>query len=203
MNQFEETEINSQPQKVSEQPTHTASPETSFIQKAKEYVFAALKKRNVRIGICIAAGLIIALILIFSQNPVKDDLIDYVNNDMQSVAELESRTIDLFEEAKKQSDLEMYLMLRDEILPIALQWQEEAENIEVETKEVRELHEIYIRKVNETYNAMTISLSALENQDYTLVAQANEKMSLVRTLERDFLAKLDELMKKHGVEWKD
>lgn len=202
MNQFDENKFNEQPQNpAQEMPQNTEPQQKTLVQTLKEIFASALKKTFVKVGIAVAATLIIILVVISMNDPVQDDLLDYINNDLQTVAELESETVDLYDEAREDTanDYEMYLMLRDEVLPVAREWSEATEDIEVETEEVREVHELYIKMVNENYSGMTLMLSALENQDYAQVTQANEKLDSARKLGRDFQAALNKLMEEHDV----
>lgn len=202
MNQFDENKFNEQPQNpTQETPQNTEPQQKTLVQALKEIFASALQKTFVKVGIAVVAALIIILVISAMNNPVQDDLLDYINNDMQTVAELESKTVDLYDEAREDtaSDYEMYLMLRDEVLPVAREWSEATEDIEVETEEVREVHELYIKMVNENCSGMTLMLSALENQDYAQITQANEKLDSARKLGRDYQAELSKLMEEHDV----
>lgn len=160
------------------------------------------KKRWFLPLVIVAAILVVIIIIASGSDPVQDDLIDYINNDLSQIEPLENEVLALYEEARESaSDFEMYIMLRDAVLPKAKAWKEAAEDVVVETEEVSELHEIYIGVANDNYNAFTIMLAALEEQDYNGVASANEKLDAAKAGGREFKSKLRALMDEHGVEF--
>ena len=57
-------------------------------------------------------------------------------------------------------------LLDEERIGLAKELIEEAESIEIETSEVKKVHEIYLDAINKNNQAFTLMLSALENQDY-------------------------------------
>ena len=193
MNQFEPNNLDVQ----ASTPT-----KKTFVQTVIEIFSTALKRTFVKVGIAVVLALIVILIYTATQDSVQDDLLDYLNNDLPSIVELESEAIDLYNAAREDTanDYEMYVMLRDTVLPVAREWSEAAEDIEIETEEVREVHELYIKMVNENYSAMTLMLSALETQDYTIIAQANEKLGSARKMGRDYQAAVERLAEEHEVE---
>ena len=203
MTQFDENKFYEQEQFA--EPTTQIQVEKTpekIVQTLKGTISKLFENKFAKIGAIIFLAFIVLIIAVACMNdPVQDDLLDYINNDLQSLTDLESEATDLYDAAREDtdSDYEMYLMIRDEVLPVARDWMEATEDIEVETEEVREVHEVYIMMVNENYNAMTLMLSALENQDYTLVSQANEKLNNARKLGRDFQSTLKKLMKEHDV----
>lgn len=202
MNPFDENKFNEQTQQPAGQGEQPAAPEKkTFFQTVREILTVALKKTAVKVGIAVVIAAIIIGVILSSGDPVQDDLIDYINKDLQTVITPEGEAIDLYDAAKKDTatDHEMYLMLRDEVLPAARKWDNAAEAISVETEEVRKVHELYIEMVNEYYSGWTLMLSALEKQDYTLMTQANEKLNSGKKLGRDFQAELSKLMAEHDV----
>ena len=153
----------------------------------------------------IAAGVIVLIIALFaSGDDVQDDLLDYINNDIVEIAELETEVNELYEEARSSSnDYILYQSLMDNIIPKSKKLIEKAEAVEIETDEVREVHELYLDAINKQDQAFTLMLSALENQDYAIVTQANEKLDEARKLMRDYQSALKKLAKEHDVELYD
>ena len=88
----------------------------------------------------------------------------------------------------------------NEVIPKSKKLIEEAESIEIETSEVKKVHEIYLDAINKNNQAFTLMLSALENQDYTVMTQANEKLDEARKLLRDYESALGTLAKEHDVD---
>ena len=150
----------------------------------------------------IAAVVVIVAIALFSGgDAVQDDLLDYINNDTTEMKQLDTEVIELYEKAQNsESDYTMYEILMNEVIPKSQKLIEEAESIEIETDELKEVHEIYLDAINKNNQAFTLMLSALENQDYTVMTQANEKLDEARKLMRDYENALKELAKEHDVE---
>ena len=148
-----------------------------------------------------AVVVIVAIALFRGGDAVQDDLLDYINNDTTEMKQLDTEVIELYEKAQNsESDYTMYEILMNEVIPKSQKLIEEAESIEIETDELKEVHEIYLDAINKNNQAFTLMLSALENQDYTVMTQANEKLDEARKLMRDYENALKELAKEHDVE---
>ena len=204
MPQFDENNNYTQFEQPAEPVTPITPPEDASPKTVTEFLAAALKRTAVKIGLIVAAVAVAVLVFLLfmpKQDPVQEDLLDYINNDLPTIIDLESSTVDLYDEAKDDTanDYEMFVMLRDKVIPAAKKWKEETANVDVETDEVRAVHEIYIQLVNENYNGMTMMLAALEKQDYVLITQANEKLQAAEALSREYQASLNSLMNEHDV----
>lgn len=153
----------------------------------------------------IAAAVLVLIIMLFvGGDAVQDDLIDYINNDITQITSLDSEVRSLYETARESSaDATMYVILKNDVIPKSNQLIDKAEDIEVETEDVRELHEIYLESLNKQGQAFTLLLAAIEAQDYSLITQANEKLDESRKLMREYEDKLEELMQKHDVVYKE
>ena len=150
--------------------------------------------------------LIIILFLIMvsmcgSTDEVKKDLINYIDIASSELSDLENEVVDTYENARENytDDYTLYTIVRDDVVPNSLKLIDEAEKITPKTEEVRQIHEMYISSINKQNAAFTMILSALENQDYMQLSQANEKLSEARTSARDFLNELEELASEYGI----
>ncbi|MBE6694028.1 MAG: hypothetical protein E7589_04620 [Ruminococcaceae bacterium] len=147
------------------------------------------------------AAVILAIVLFGGEDAVQSDLLDYINNDMTDVSALDSDVVDLYNKAKNSvNDYTMYQILCDEVIPKSKELIEKAEAVEIGTDEVKAAHELYLDAINKQNQALTLMLSALENQDYTVLTQANEKLDESRRLMRDYESELKALAKEHDVE---
>ena len=144
---------------------------------------------------------ILVIALFACQDNVQDDLLDYINNDVTEVGQLEDEVIALYEKARNSgNDYTMYQILKNEVIPKSQELISKAEAIEVETEEVKEVHELFLDAINKEKQALTLMLSALENQDYTVMTQANEKLHESRRLKREYKASINKLAEEHNVE---
>ncbi|MBX9994171.1 hypothetical protein ACFX4Y_07755 [Priestia sp. YIM B13446] len=135
-------------------------------------------------------------------DPVQDDLIDYNNQDLKKAAQLEKEAIDAYDSvtgANYTSDAVMYDTMTSEVIPTYRKFVDELENIDVETDDLRKVHEGYIKAANTQYNAFIKIVSALEKQDRNLIAEANAMLDEARKGIRDYNAAIKKLAKEHDV----
>ena len=139
-------------------------------------------------------------------NPVQDDLINYINEETAPLFETESEIIGAYESVTGDNytdDNALYDVLENTIIPMYSDFIDDIEQITPETEEVRALHEEYIEASNLQYNAMLKILSALENQDYALISEANEMLSEGRSMMRQYTNDLESLAEENNVEFEE
>ncbi|MGQ3480618.1 hypothetical protein [Paenibacillus sp. TY11] len=138
-----------------------------------------------------------------STDPVKKDLITYVNEGMLPLGQDEKAVTEKYEAATGDNytdDLTLYNTLNDEIIPEYTKFVDKVEAVKTETPEVRAVHEIYIKAVNTQNEAFIKLVDALDKQDLNLVNESNAKLSEGRKLFRDFEEQVKTLAKEHDVE---
>lgn len=139
-----------------------------------------------------------------SKDPIREDLINYINNELLPIANLEKEAAEAYESvtgSNYKDDIQLYNTVNEVVIPKYREFVEKLEAIQPKTEEIRKLHELYIEAANIQFNAFNLILSAVENQDRNLVVQANEKLEQGRKLLREFNYQLEELAKKHNVEF--
>ena len=149
------------------------------------------------------AVVVILAIAIFSggNGAVGEELLEYVNDDCTKTDELYQEVSDLYEQARNSGDdYSMYTILVNDVIPCSQELIDEAESLEFDSDEIKAVHDIYIDAINKQNQAFTLMLSALENQDYAIVTQANEKLDEARKLIREYRSELTKLGEEHGVE---
>ena len=148
----------------------------------------------------VVIGIVLAISLFDGGDAVQDDLLDYVNKDCVEMIELDTEVRNLYEKARNSSnDYTMYTILVNEVIPESQKLLDEAEGLEINTKEVKSVHELYIDSINKQHQAFTLMLAALEDQDYVLITQANEKLDESRKLMRDYETALKGLAKEYNI----
>ncbi len=136
-------------------------------------------------------------------DPVQDDLITYINDDIPAVFELEAKAIGSYDRVtgvNYTDDFVLYDALNNEIIPTYNEFIKELEAIEMETDELRNIHEGYIKGANIQYNAFVKMVTALEEQDRQLIEEANSMLDQARKHMRDYQADIKKLAKEHDVE---
>ncbi|TYR80771.1 hypothetical protein FZC66_10430 [Priestia megaterium] len=154
-------------------------------------------------------ALLIPLLFLLSacfNDPIQDDLIDYSNNDLSKASELEARAIEAYDSVSGDNytdDAAMYTAMVNEVIPQYRKFIDELEEIKVETDELRDIHEGYIKAANTQYNAFVKIVSALDKRDRTLIVEANEMLDEARKGIRQYLTDIERLAKEHDVEFKN
>jgi hypothetical protein len=136
-------------------------------------------------------------------DPVQDDLLKYLNEDLAEITPLETEAISAYESVTGTnftSDAELYDTLTFEVVPTYQEFADELESIKVETDELREVHEGYIEGVNLQYNAFIKIVTALEELDRSKIEEANAMLDDARKLMRDFNHNIEKLAEEHNVE---
>lgn len=136
-------------------------------------------------------------------DPVQDDLITYINDDIPTVFELELKAVGTYDSVTGPNytdDIVLYEALVNEIIPTYNEFVRELEAISIDTDEVREIHEGYIKGANLQYNAFVRMVTALEQQDRQLIEEANSMLDEARKLMRDYQVNIKNLAEEHNVE---
>ncbi|MHA7138117.1 hypothetical protein ACRTEV_12730 [Rossellomorea arthrocnemi] len=152
--------------------------------------------------------LVFVLLMVLSgcSDPVQDDLLNYINEDMKPLAVLEEEAIAEYDSVTGDNyvdDMTTYIHIEEVVVPMYRDFIEQLEAVDPETSEVKELHESYIEAVNIQNNAMLRLLAAIEQQDYEMVADANEMLAEGRAGIRSFTSELERLAEEHNVEITD
>lgn len=133
---------------------------------------------------------------------VQDDLLKYINTSIKELEELESKKISSYDSISGDNytdDTTMYNEMLEEVIPTTKKLIAAAEEVETETREVRELHEIYLEAINVEYSAFCTILEALEQQDFNMISDANDKLTKARKGIRDFKSEMKELAEKYDI----
>jgi hypothetical protein len=137
------------------------------------------------------------------EDPVQEELLVYVNEDLSDIVALEEEAILAYHSvtgANYTSDQALYDALLFDVIPTYQEFADKLEAIRLETEEVREIHEGYIEGVNLQYNAFIKIVTALEEQDRGMIEEANLMLDESRKLLRDFNYDIQKLADEHQVE---
>lgn len=152
--------------------------------------------------IVLSLTLCFTLLLGACGNSIGDDLKNYINEDIRPLISSEQEILTEYESVTGENytdDETTYYTLEESIIPKYQVFIDKIEAIQPETEEVRELHEDYIQASNNQYNAMLKIMSALENQDYSEVSEANQMLTESRAAMRQYNNDLYALAKEHGI----
>lgn len=140
-------------------------------------------------------------------NPVKDELLTYINKDLSKLGNMEDTAIKAFESVTGENytdDTRLYNALTETVIPsyAELTTELEALSAKLKTAEVRKLHEKYIEGANLQNSAFVTFKVALEEGDSNKVLAANDKLTQGRKMIREFTAELKDLCDKNGIQLK-
>ncbi len=139
-------------------------------------------------------------------DPVQDDLINYINNQLPTIAKLEEKVTSEYQAVKADSnadDATFGAKLKDVIIPAAAELIAKAKATVPATEEVKIVHDKYIASMTIQSEAFAILLDAAGRNDEKLVKTANEKLTEAEKLSKEYLADLETLKKDHGVVTKE
>ena len=164
-------------------------------------------KRMKNIVATIAALLICVTALAgCGSDPVQDDLINYINKQLPTIAALEEKVTSEYQAVKTDSnadDATFGAKLKDVIIPAAAELIAKAKATVPATEEVKKVHDKYIASMTTQSEAFAILLDAAGKSDEKLVKTANDKLKEAEKLSKEYLADLETLKKDHGVVTKE
>ncbi|MED3574667.1 hypothetical protein [Cytobacillus praedii] len=145
----------------------------------------------------------VLILLTACSNPIQDDLLSYINDDITPLADLELEAMNAFDNvtgANYTDDETTYNTLIDEVVPIYSEFIDELETIMPDTDEVSKLHEQYIDAANLQHSAFVNILDALEIGDTELITEANQKLAEARQEIRTYEQNIKKLAEENNVE---
>jgi hypothetical protein len=162
-----------------------------------------MKSRKLKL-FTVSAMICLNLGLISCSNQVEEELRNYVLMDLPKLAKQESTAINFYNSAtgdNYKNDQTSYLLIRDSVIPLFKDYTVKLEEISnnLKTEEVRKVHESYIEAANVEFSAFLNVLTAIEQQDYSRMAEANDKISKSRKIIRDCSSELKILCEKHNI----
>jgi hypothetical protein len=133
---------------------------------------------------------------------VQDDLIDYINNGLSPIASLEQQAIDAYQSVSGENykdDQTMYDAMTKTVIPNYEEFQKKLEALSPQTKEVQDLHAIYINGVNSQMEGFKMVIEALEKSDASIIEQANVKLQAGKAGIDNFKSTMDSMAKQYDV----
>lgn len=155
----------------------------------------------------LALALSVVMILSFTgcvDTEKQDALISYINEDLVALSKLETRFMDSYASVSGENytdDETMYNEFVNNTVVLARQLNDATTEVAstIEDSALLEVHKLYMESSSNYLNAVTMIIAALENQDYALMTEANEKISQANTFGLDFKTKLNALAEEYGV----
>lgn len=137
-----------------------------------------------------------------ANEPIKDDIIDYVNIQLPKVSGIESKVDKEYASVtgtNYKDDTTTCKMLTDNVIPDSLKLASIAKAITPKTDEVRGVHKLYLSAINEQNSSFTLLKSAIESQDMSEVSAATDNLATAKTDLSNYEAKVKDLETKYNV----
>ncbi len=136
-------------------------------------------------------------------DPVQDDLINYINNQVPAMAVLENKVTTEYAAVKGDANADnatFAAKLKDVIIPANNELIAKAKATVPATEEVKKVHDKYITYATIQNEAFVVLLEAAQKNDEELVKTANEKLTDSEKISKEYLADIEALKKEHNVE---
>ena len=138
-----------------------------------------------------------------SPDPVQNELIDYINNEVPKFGPLETEMVKAYDDVSGdnyKNDAIMFKALDEVVVPKCTKILSIIEHdVSPKTKEIQSLHNIYIDAYQELLKGYTLTKKAISESDGDFIKQANKNFELGRSLQQQWLTRINELKKKHNV----
>ena len=134
------------------------------------------------------------------------ELVEYVNQDILSIAELEKRSLERYAAVTGKnytSDQKVCDALGDYVIPNYKRFLDLLRKIHLQSEALKNLHGIYVQGAELLYGGFRAKLAGLEKKDEILIRAANEKIEKGRIENARWRKELMALYEKHGVAEKD
>lgn len=137
-----------------------------------------------------------------AKDPIQDDLMNYLNNDISKISSMEEDAAAAYASVTGNNytdDQTMYDTLNSKVIPKYNELINKVSAIAPKTKEVQEIHKIYVNAAKTQMDGFKKILTALEKQDAGMIEDANKDLQKASSGMADYQAKLKELGSKHNV----
>jgi len=154
------------------------------------------------IGLWAAAFLLLGSLVGCANQRIASDLKTYVNDGILSVADLEARALADYAAvvgSNYTSDLAVYQALRYQVVPQYESFLLALKDMAPHTREVIQLHALYVRGAETMLHGFEIKLRGLENGNVALIMEGNAAIEKGRVQTERWRARIDTLFKKYAV----
>lgn len=153
---------------------------------------------------CVLSLLYICFPTLF-MNKKQEALLQYINHDIKDLGKLETEFLESYGSVTGENyvnDMTMYTEFTNNTIELARKLNDEAVELadSITDDELLEVHRLYMNYSNKCLNAVTLFTSALENQDYALVVEANEVLNEANNCIIDYRKELKKLANEYHVE---
>ncbi|NNG01988.1 MAG: hypothetical protein HKM93_21565 [Desulfobacteraceae bacterium] len=156
----------------------------------------------VSIGKIVSIFLVFLFVLGCAVGPVEMDLVNYINQDIMSVAAVEQAALDRYTAVSGmnyESDEKLYETLNTEVVPTYHEFVNALALIQPETKPLKRLHASYIDASVLRLRGFETITNGIRLQDPHLITAANQMFAQSKAAMDDWRQALQELYAAHGI----
>jgi len=138
-----------------------------------------------------------------ASDPVQEDLIDYINNQVPKFAAVASEIVNDHNAVSGknfQDDAALYKALQGKILPECRKMEIILKEVSPKTPEIRKLHALYVEAYQHEYRGFLLIKTAIEKRDSGIIPTANVEFKKMKQLQQKWREQLDRLNKKHNID---
>ena len=152
--------------------------------------------------ICLIMLLFIISLSACTNDPVRKDLINYLNVEVGPLKALETEAVDAWNANtgnNYKDDPTLYSALNETIIPKFAEFTTKLEMIKPKTPEVQKIHDILLEAAKLRNEGFKICKEAIDKQDPDLMNTSNKKLASGEAKVQEYLTAAKELGEKHNV----
>jgi len=152
--------------------------------------------------VCLIMLLFIISLSACTNDPVRNDLLNYLNVEVGPLIALQDEALDSWlanTGNNYKDDPTLYSALNETIIPKFDEFTSKLAAIKPETPEVQKIHDILLEATKLRNEGFKICKEAIDKQDPDLINTSNEKLASSEAKMQEYLAASKELGEKHNV----
>ncbi|HEY3306905.1 MAG TPA: hypothetical protein VGJ93_00475 [Desulfuromonadaceae bacterium] len=156
--------------------------------------------RRITVMLFALAGGFLLLMTGCNSDPVKKDIISYSKTVIPIINNFDDVIGKKLDEVSKEKDKNVFMKkTKGELLPILKDFREKVVAVKPASKELQDVHNLYVDMVNTTESGMKLLVESLEKQDHSIYKVAMDKINAGQDMENKYKSAFKELATKHGV----
>lgn len=134
-------------------------------------------------------------------DPIHDDLLNYLNKELKHAVQLERKAVNAYEAVSVPTVSNQAILdaLTLEVIPTYKHLIEEVKAVEIETKELEKIHNLYVAGIEKQYAGFLKFVEGLEKDDPNLIDEGNVLLEEGRQKILEYTSKIGKLADDHNV----
>ncbi|WP_163527035.1 hypothetical protein [Halobacillus ihumii] len=139
-----------------------------------------------------------------SATPVQNDFLNYVNEELEPIGELEEQTLTRLHSvtgSNYTNDETLKQALEEEILPTYRKAVDKLQIIQPETKKLQGLHQQYLEGAKKQLNGFEDAVEALKRKDQALMDSSNRQIADAQATINEYKKGMEKLAEEHNIDY--